>query len=147
MAQILDVQQTPPYGVQRSMTGDVLDPAVPGKYYDAADNARRIASSEIRGKIFNNPATGYASWQKQPNKLSSIGYDVAHLPGGDEGSILPFAMKYGIDLTKSILQALPSMNVDQIRQVHRMMQSAIYEYERMNDRERMAYERAGAPAK
>ena len=151
MAKIVDpeelsVNYRPPNGVQRSTTGYSLDPNVPGEYYDAADNMRRRVGSEASNLAMINPALGWKGSDYEGGKNTipfDASYSLINFPYGDEGSISMFAQKYGLDLTKRIVNALPTMNRQQLMVVNSMMQSAIDEYSSQRARERMAYERAG----
>ena len=136
MAQIFDVPTGP---VQRSMTGSPLDAAVPGAMFDPADMARRQAASSAGDQILSNPALH----RKTPsNNAMAVDLGMA-LPYDVEGLLRSVAMKYGIDAAKTLMEKMPTMSQNQLMAIYKLVKGAASESDSMNERERMAYERAG----
>lgn len=135
MAQIFDVPQQP---VQRSLTGSPLDAAVPGKYYDTADMVRRQAAAASSSAAYANP-----NFPNTNQGNDQRNYLAGGLPYDVEGLLRSVAMKYGIDAAKQLVEKIPTMSRSELMAIYKLVQGAARESDSMDERERMAYERAG----
>jgi hypothetical protein len=69
------------------------------------------------------------------------------LPLDYEGMANAYALKYGQPAATKMIEALPTMSMDDLRALQADIQGAGHEADAMSERERMAYQRAGAPTR
>lgn len=119
-----------------------LDSSIPGEYYDQADMVRRKFAAEQAQKISSNPnfqrRTGVGQ-QQNPSAAylaDGLSYDV-------EGLLRAVALKYGMEAASNLMQKLPTMSRQELMNTQRMVELAARESDNMDERERMAYKRAG----
>ncbi len=74
--------------------------------------------------------------------MSSSAYG-GGLPYDYEGLLSNVALKYGLDAAKELLKKLPTMSKEHVAAIAQMVSQASREADSMDQRERMAYERAG----
>lgn len=140
MAQILDPV---PYPMQRSMVGTPLETvSSQNPEYMQRDTARRSVAAPISNDIYDNP--NYPRGQRGADQRN---YLAGGLPYDVEGLLSSVALKYGVEAAKGLLAKLPTMSRKDLMMVYQLVGNAASESDSMNQRERMAYERAGAPAR
>ena len=124
---------------QYSLTGNILDAAVPGQYYDEADMRRRSIAAPLSSLIDQNPNFRRRQGQENPSAAylsSGLSYD-------NEGLLRAYAMKFGQDKAMQLMQALPTMSRQELLNAQMAVQGAANESDSQDQRERQTYERAG----
>lgn len=124
---------------QYSMTGNILDSAAPGKYFDPLDLKRRQVAQPLSSLIESNPNFGNQRNPRNPG-AAYLGQGLAY---DYEGLLSAYAQKYGQDNAMKLLDALPHMSREDLLATQEDVRGAARESDAVSQRERQAYERAG----